>query len=116
MSHNFSHSSLAIFSILFGLGVAPAADASPAVALSVASGHPKFTTSVSGSGFGANQGVDIYFDTTDLILDVTDASGKFGPDKLTIPAGALPGSHWITAIGRRDGDAAHKAFNVTTLW
>ena len=106
---------VAVLSILWS-SVAAFAIAAPAVTLSPNSGHPRITTDVRGSGFVANEAVDIYFDATDMILDVTDSSGNFGPDKLTVPANALPGAHWITAIGRRDGDAAHKAFTVTTSW
>jgi outer membrane protein assembly factor BamB len=93
-----------------------AACAAPAVALTPATSHPQDSTRVSGSGFGANEAVDIFYDTTDVLLDVTDISGKFGPDKVSIPANALPGDHWITAIGRNSGDAAHRKFVVSTAW
>lgn len=79
-------------------------------------GRPGISTNVSGSGFGANEAVDIYFDTTDLLLDVTDDSGNFGADGLRVPVGAAPGTHWITAVGRHDGIAAHAVFTVRTNW
>src|SRR5690348_2833362 len=76
------------------------AQAAPLVALSPSINHPQGATRVSGSGFGASEAVDIFYDTTDIALDVSDASGKFGTDKIAVPANALPGDHWITAIGR----------------
>src|SRR6201999_1693321 len=47
---------------------------------------------------------------------VTDDSGSFAKHALTIPAGALPGMHWVTAIGRKSGDAAQATFNERTNW
>ncbi len=90
--------------------------AAPAVTLTPAGGHPKTVTQVTGTGFTPNEAVDIYLDATDELLEVTNSLGKFGPDKLKIPAKAEPGSHWITAVGRNNGDAAHGAFIVSTAW
>ena len=80
-----------LFPVLLWLAASAPAFAGASVTLSPNSGHPKITTSVSGSGFTPNEAVDIYFDTTDMILDVTDSSGNFGADKLRVPADALPG-------------------------
>jgi outer membrane protein assembly factor BamB len=33
-----------------------------------------------------------------------------------VPSAALPGTHYITAIGRHTGDAAQAAFTVSTNW
>jgi outer membrane protein assembly factor BamB len=90
--------------------------AAPVVAFAPAVGHPQGAVRVSGSGFAVNEAVDIFFDTTDAVLDVTDAAGKFGIDKIVIPANALPGDHWVTAIGRKNGDAAHRKLVVSTAW
>ncbi len=51
--------------------------AQPAVTLSVKAGPPTTNLSVSGSGFPASTAVDIYFDTTDLALTVTNSSGSY---------------------------------------
>lgn len=107
-----------------GIGVAGAlavciaqpAFAAPVVTLSPATTHPQGATKVSGAGFGANEAVDIFYDTTDVALDVTDAAGKFGTEKITVPTTAPPGDHWITVIGRKNGDAAHKRLIVSTAW
>jgi hypothetical protein len=45
-----------------------AATAAPRVALTPASGPPTTTVTVSGTGFAPYEGVDLYFDTTDLAL------------------------------------------------
>src|SRR5437016_11036196 len=94
----------------------PAFATGPSVTLSPAVGHPKIKTNVSGSGFGAYEAVDIYFDTTDMLLVSTDGNGAFGNHALTVPADALPGPHWITGVGRHSGYSAQAAFTVTTAW
>ena len=93
-----------------------AAQAAPAVSLSATTTHPQGATRVSGTGFGANEAVDIYLDQTDTLLEVTNGAGAFGPDKLTLASFAAVGDHWVTAIGRKDGVAAHKKLVVSTAW
>ena len=51
----------------------------------------------------------------DTLLLVSSATGTFS-GSVTIPATASPGKHYITAIGRKSGDAAQKAFTVSTNW
>lgn len=102
--------------LLAGTTAIPAWAAGVTVKASPAAGQPSAATNVSGSGFGTNEAIDVYFDTTNLLLDVTDDSGNFGADSLKVPASAAPGTHWITAIGRRDGIAAHVLFTVRTNW
>ena len=70
------------------------------VRLSPGSGEPSSTVTVSGSGFGALEAVDVYFDTTDEALTVTSATGAFHGVKVSVPASAVPGTHWVTAAGR----------------
>src|ERR1022692_1014585 len=60
--------------------------------------------------------VDIYFDTTDLALTVTNSSGSFSGIKILVPASALPGTNWVTGVARVSGDAAQTPFNVRTNW
>src|SRR4051812_29948859 len=108
--------STASLSLLAAIAWALPAVALPAETLSPVSGHPKITTKVSGSGFVPGEGVDIYFDTTDELLVIADGSGNFSGKELKIPADALPGTHWITALGRQDGEGAQAAFTVRTAW
>jgi outer membrane protein assembly factor BamB len=103
---------IAIFAAL----TATSAAALPSVTLSKTLGHIASTTKVGGSGFGAGEAVDIYFDTTDLMLVTTSAGGVFANRSITIPNGAQPGIHWITAVGRRDGDAGQSSFKVSSTW
>ena len=77
--------------------------------------HPSQALTIAGSGFGNSEAVDVYFDTTDTLLLVSSATGTLS-GSLTVPASALPGTHSITAIGRRSADAAQNAVTVSTPW
>ena len=105
-----------LLSLLIASLIPLAAAAAPRLTLSPTVGHPKNVVQIGGSGFGANEAVDLYFDTGDVLLAIANASGSLAKYKLEIPADALPGTHWITAIGRRDGIAGQKAFTVRTDW
>jgi outer membrane protein assembly factor BamB len=87
------------------------------ITLSPSPASPKQILTVSGTGFTTTpfEAVDVYFDTTDLALAVTSATGTF-TCTLTVPATAAPGTHWITAIGRASGLAAQKPLAVRTPW
>jgi len=93
-----------------------AAATGPAVTVTPGANPPSTSTKVSGTGFGANEIVDLYFDTTDEELSVTDASGAFAAISIPVPAAALPGLHWITAGGRHSGLGAQAKFTVRTNW
>lgn len=71
---------------------------------------------VSGSGFGAGEGVEIFFDITGAVLAGADGAGSFGPISVIVPAAATPGSHWISAQGRQSGLFSQTAFTVATDW
>jgi outer membrane protein assembly factor BamB len=80
-----------------------------------AGGHPSQAITVSATGFGDSEAVDIYFDTVDTLLFVTSGTGTLS-GSLTLPASASPGTHYVTAIGRHSGDAAQVAVTVSTPW
>jgi outer membrane protein assembly factor BamB len=103
-------------SLLATIAWALPALALPSETLSPVAGHPKITTKVSGSGFVPGEGVDVYFDTADELLVIADGAGNFSGKELKVPADALPGTHWITALGRKDGEGAQAAFAVRTAW
>ena len=88
------------------------------VAITPTVGPPTTTVSVSGSGFDPYAAVDIYFDTTDLARVVTNGSGIFPQIAIQVPASALPGTHWITAVERygKNIKAAQTPFLVRTDW
>lgn len=70
---------------------------------------------IAGYGFGGSTVVDIYFDNTEIEPAVTNASGIFIlPTQ--IPATALVGQHWITAIQRSNDSAAQSPFQVESNW
>ena len=92
----------------------PAVAPAQSVSLDPRGGHPTRDFEVTGSGFGQTEVVDLYFDSTDTALTVTDLSGSFTISKITVPASALPGDHWVSAVGRDSGSTAQATFNVHT--
>jgi len=78
--------------------------AATVVKLAPATGHPNLPVTMSGSGFADAEAVDIYIDTVDSLLAVSSATGTIKA-AITIPAAAQPGLHYVTAIGRKSGDA-----------
>jgi outer membrane protein assembly factor BamB len=88
----------------------------PRVVLSPAGGPPGSEVTVSGTGFGATEGADIFVGTADEALAGTGPTGNFGPIRVTIPASAVPGTAWISAEGRHTRLFAQAAFTVNTNW
>jgi hypothetical protein len=91
------------------------ADAGPALSRSPVASPPTVKVKVSGSGFSAYEAVDVYFDTEDLCLSKTNGSGAF-TCTLQVPREALPGSHWLSAVGRKSGLAVQQFFLVRVNW
>ena len=89
---------------------------SQSITVSPASNPPNTTIFVSGSGFSAGADVDIYFDTTDLALAVTDDTGSFSRIALRVPASALPGEYTVSAKERSTGASAQTPFRVDMRW
>lgn len=106
----------AVAALTFAAILSSALLAQPAVTVSPTSGHPIANTTVGGTGFGASEPVDIYFDTTDLALAMTDPGGSFTGLQLIVPASAVPGTHTITGVGRNSGLTAQTSFLVRTNW
>jgi outer membrane protein assembly factor BamB len=104
------------------VGETPAVAAAPTVGLSNAngtilrSGQPASTVLVSGTGFTAGEGVDVYFDTTDEALATASSTGTFSGIAVTIPASAAPGIHYVSAVGRHSGLGGQAEFVVSTDW
>jgi outer membrane protein assembly factor BamB len=89
--------------------------AAPAITVSPAAGPPTTTIAVSGTGFGANAAVDIYFDLTDLCLALASDIGAFSC-VISAPKDAQPQTHWISAVQRNTGTGSQKPFVVRTDW
>jgi hypothetical protein len=88
----------------------------PALTLSGPGGTPTTGVSVSVSGYPPSTAVDIYFDTANVALAVTNSTGSFSGIKIQVPATALPGRNWVTGVARVSGDAAQAPFKVQTNW
>jgi outer membrane protein assembly factor BamB len=87
------------------------------VTVTPASNRVGTPVSVNGSAFGAYEAVDLYFDLTDEAVVTTDANGNFVASSIfLVPSSAVPGVHWITAVGRHSGLAAQKSFRVAMSW
>jgi len=105
--------SLLLVACLFLCGIS---SATPCITLSKKSGPPTSQILVSGRGFEPNVGVDIYFDTKDESLVVTNGKGEFKDAKAHAPRSARPGQHWVTALERNNDKGAQKPFLVQTDW
>ena len=90
--------------------------AAPKLTPSPKSGPPTSSISVSGTGFSAYAAIDIYFDTTDETLAFANGSGAFSKIPIPVPASALPGNHYVTAVQRSNGKGAQAVFLVQTNW
>jgi outer membrane protein assembly factor BamB len=104
------------FSLVVCFSLCAASSAKPHITLSRKVGPPTTQILVSGSGFEPNAGVDIYFDTKDELLVVTDGRGEFKGAKAHAPRSARPGNHWVTALERNNDKGAQKPFVVFTNW
>lgn len=98
------------------LALSALASAAPSIALSRRSGPPTTRILVSGEGFAPNVGVDIYFDTKDEALVVTNSQGEFKDTKIEVLRSATPGEHWVTALERNNDTGAQESFLVQTDW
>jgi outer membrane protein assembly factor BamB len=88
----------------------------PSITLSRTSGAPTTRILVSGQGFEPNIGVDIFFDTKDEALVVTNGQGEFTNAAIYAPRKARPGKHWISALQRNNDKGAQKPFLIQTNW
>jgi len=87
----------------------------PALRLSPASGPPTTRITVSGKGFPAGSGIDLFFDTGDRALAIANSKGAFSV-AVRIPTAAQPGAHWVTALIRASQTGVQKPFVVETNW
>jgi hypothetical protein len=64
----------------------------PSAALSPVSGHPNAEVTVTGAGFTPYSSVDVYFDTTDEALAVSNGLGVVSI-QIPVPTASQPGTH-----------------------
>ena len=81
------------------------ANAAPSITVSPGSGPPTSRILVSGSGFGTNAGVDIFFDTRDEALVLTDGNGEFHNASVYAPRSAYPGRSASGRVSAVEGRA-----------
>ena len=106
---------IALLAVVPGVSASSPNSAPPLVTLSPAVGPPTSTVQVHGSHFGSYEAVDVYFDTTDKALAATNGQGAFSIS-IKVPTKAVPGKHWVSAVGRHSGDNAQAPFLVQTDW
>jgi hypothetical protein len=90
-------------------------EVTPGALVSPTTGSPTTTVTVTGSGFDKFSSIDVYFDSTDLALGVTNGSGVVSVE-LTLPSSATAGVHWITLDERATHEAGQVAVTVNTNW
>src|SRR5258708_7741177 len=74
------------------------ASSSTKITLSPNFGPPTSSMTVSGTGFGASETVNIDFNTRQVNTTTTDSTGAFTAT-LRVPTSAQPGQHNVTATG-----------------
>jgi hypothetical protein len=87
----------------------------PSLEFSPSIGHESIAVTVTGAGFAPYNAIDLYFDTTDVELAVSNSLGVVSI-QFQVPATAQPGTHWITLLTRATGIAAQRAFTVNSDW
>jgi hypothetical protein len=87
----------------------------PSLTLTPTGGHPNVNVTVTGAGFGPYTSIDVYFDTSDVALAVSNGLGVVSAT-VQVPLASQPGTHWITVDERANHDAAQEAFTVGTNW
>jgi outer membrane protein assembly factor BamB len=110
-SHSFAPRVALTCLLLLGSAIAV-----PSINLSRKIGPPTSEILISGNGFERNVGVDIYFDTKDEALVVTNNEGEFHGAAIHAPREATPGEHWITALERNNDKGDQEPFAVNTNW
>ena len=90
--------------------------AAPALTFNQTVGPPTTQLNVAGTAFGLGQPVDVFFDTTDLFLAITDGTGAFSAT-LKVPAAAMPDTldHGYPARQPPPGGGT-KVFPVRSDW
>ena len=105
------HRLIAAFFMLVLAGTASLA--APAVSLTPKIGPPTTAVTVSGTDFGANAAIDVYFDTAHLCITFASGAGA-ASCMITVPKETQPQTHWLTMLQRNTGNGAQKPFTVRT--
>ncbi len=60
--------------------------------------------------------MDVYFDSTDEALAIAGTDGSFSGIEVKVPASALPGAHFISAVSLAHRAGAQDTFTVRANW
>jgi phospholipase C len=107
---------LAMGVVLSGIGVQVAQAATASIHVTPGIAAPTNLITVKGSGFTAGELVDLYFDAVDVGVGSVGPTGTFKSTGVYVPTPAVPGKHWVTAIGRSSHSSSQVAFTVRTDW
>lgn len=105
---------IAVAASTVALSAAPASAATTET-LSSTSGAPGASVTISATGFAADTSIDVFFDTTDVAIAVSNASGAVS-FAIPVPSTAQPGKHWITLDQLSNHLAAQAPFTVVMSW
>jgi hypothetical protein len=86
------------------------------IKVSPTSSPPGSEVIVNGQGFGRNEEITIFFESTELVTIAANSGGNIQKTQLLIPSNALPGLHAIKAVGQESGLSAQADVNVNTNW
>jgi hypothetical protein len=84
----------------------------PCITLNPNSGPPGTVVTVEGTGFGGSESVNIVFDASNVGSATTDSNGAFSTT-ISVPLGAVQGSHTVKATGQTSGLVGQATFKVT---
>ncbi len=100
---------------LLNFGRVPVHAAGASVSLSLSYGPPTSSIVASGKGFKSREIVTLFFDTTQVGTATASTKGSIS-SKITVPASATPGNHFVQAKGKSSGLFAQATFLVQTDW
>jgi outer membrane protein assembly factor BamB len=89
--------------------------AGPTIALSPKAGPPTSRVSVSGTGFGAAESIEVRFNGAAVGSGTTDQAGTFSA-AFQVPAAAVPGTYKLKVVGTSSGLGVEATFLVRTNW
>jgi len=102
--------------IVVATGASPAqARVTQSITLKPTSGPPTTKVSVSGTGFGASEGVVITFGATKVATATTSSTGSFSAS-FKVPKAEAPGTYAVKATGQTSRRVATKNFLVRANW
>ncbi|HCI78937.1 MAG TPA: hypothetical protein DHW02_04535, partial [Ktedonobacter sp.] len=86
----------------------------PTLALAPIQGSPGTTLTLSAYGFGANEQVNFYWNSSTTSIGTTsaDSTGYLSPTTVIVPSGSTSGSYAVTAVGQTSKISTTSTFTV----